>query len=124
MNHRRRLRIALWLAAFIGVAIPPSVTRADGTPQTLPFSQNWSNTGLITVDNNWGAVPGIIGYRGDDLTTATGTDPRTILVEGTGTPVNVIANQGNPNTLATGGVAEFDTIANPTIALNGSGTAD
>jgi len=30
----------------------------------------------------------------------------------------------NPNTFTTGGVAEFDGITNPTIALNGSGTAD
>src|SRR5262249_37767320 len=41
---------------------------------------------------------------------------------GTGV-VNVIANQSNPNTLTTGGVAEFDGIANPTVALQGSGTA-
>ena len=37
--------------------------------------------------------------------------------------LDVIANQNN-TTLATGGVAEFDGIANPTIALQGSGTAD
>src|SRR5262245_61622726 len=46
---------------------------ADLSPQTLPFSQDWTNTGLITTDGNWAGVPGIIGYRGDDLTTATGT---------------------------------------------------
>ncbi|MFY9224323.1 MAG: Calx-beta domain-containing protein [Blastocatellia bacterium] len=91
--------------------------------QTLPFSQNWSNTGLITTDDNWNNVPGIVGYRGDDLTANTGTDPQTIL--GEGTPViDVIANQSNPNGLATGGVAEFDGIANPSVALQGSGTAD
>src|SRR5207244_939892 len=71
----------------------------------------------------WSGVPGIIGYRGDDLTTATGTDPRTILAVGTNTPVDVNANQTNPNTFATGGVAEFH-LADPVIALNGSGTAD
>src|SRR5215475_10002568 len=97
---------------------------ADSTPQTLPFSQNWSNTGLITTDDNWSGVPGIVGFRGDDLTTVTATDPQTILADGSGTPVDVIANQTNPNTQATGGVAEFDGIANPCIALQGSGTAD
>jgi hypothetical protein len=37
--------------------------------------------------------------------------------------VDVIANQTSPNTLFTGGVAEFQ-LTDPTIALNGSGTAD
>ena len=38
--------------------------------------------------------------------------------------MSVIANQKNPNSLRTGGVAEFDGIANPTIALRGSATAN
>jgi Ca2+-binding RTX toxin-like protein/predicted extracellular nuclease len=88
------------------------------------FMQNWTTTTLITVDDNWAGVPAIVGYRGDDITTATGTDPRTLTANDTGLVVDVIANQANPNTQATGGVAEFDGIANPTIALQGSGTAD
>ena len=87
-----------------------------------PFTQDWSNTGLITTDDNWDNVPSIVGYRGDDLTTATGTDPQTVVADGTSTPVDVIANQTNPN-ITTGGVAEFQ-IANPVVALQGSGTAD
>src|SRR6185312_11314389 len=43
--------------------------------------------------------------------------------DGSGTPVNVLANQTNPNTLATGGIAEFDTLVDPVVALQGSGTA-
>ncbi len=97
---------------------------ADGSPQAIPFTQTWTNTALITANDNWSGVPGIVGHRGDDLTTVTGTDPQTILADGTATPVNVIANQGNPNTLTTGGVAEFDGLANPVVALQGSGTAD
>ncbi|MDW8305422.1 MAG: VCBS repeat-containing protein, partial [Acidobacteriota bacterium] len=38
--------------------------------------------------------------------------------------LDVIANQSNPDTLTTGGVAEFDGIPNPVVALQGSGTAD
>ncbi|HEX5732525.1 MAG TPA: C25 family cysteine peptidase [Blastocatellia bacterium] len=106
-----------------GLFNSPGVS-ADGTFQTLPFSQDWSSTGQITTDDNWAGVPGIIGFRGDDLTTVTATDPQTILADGSATPVDVIANQANPNTQATGGVAEFDGIANPTVALQGSGTAD
>ncbi|MBK7709049.1 MAG: carboxypeptidase regulatory-like domain-containing protein [Acidobacteria bacterium] len=89
-----------------------------------PFNQNWSITSSITTDDNWDNVMSIIGYRGDDLTASTGTDPQTILADGAATPVDVIANQSNPNTNNTGGVAEFDGIANPTVALQGSGTAD
>lgn len=96
---------------------------ADNTPQSLPFSQNWSDTSLISVDNDWNSVPGIVGYRGDELALATGVDPQTILVDGTGTPVNVNANETNPNTFTAGGVNEFE-LANPTVALAGSGTAD
>ena len=69
-------------------------------------------------------MPGVQGFLGQGITGATGADPQLLL--GTSAEVNdldVIANQTNPNTLATGGVAEF-ALANPTIALNGSGTAD
>ena len=39
----RRLALALALSAAIGAA------QADSTPQTLPFAQDWTDTGLITV---------------------------------------------------------------------------
>ena len=93
------------------------------TAQVPPYSQNWSNTGLITTSDDWSAVPGIMGYRGDDLTTVTGTDPQTLLMDGTNTPVDVNANQTTPNTYTTGGVTEFE-ITDPVVALAGSGTAD
>ncbi len=86
------------------------------------FSQDWSNTGLISVADNWDNVPSIIGYRGDGAVAATGVDPQTVVAENLGV-VNVIANQTNPNTLNTGGVAEFQ-IADPVVALQGSGTAN
>ena len=134
-STRKSVRVGVLVILFLsGSLLPanllltgpvsmPSVN-ADSTPQTLPFTQNWSNTGLITADDNWSGVPGIVGFRGDDLTTVTATDPQTILADGSGTPIDVIANQANPNTQATGGVAEFDGIANPVVALQGSGTAD
>ena len=93
------------------------------TPQPLPFTQNWTNTGLITTNDNWSGVPGIVGFLGQDMTTTTGTDPQTLLgVSALANDVDVIANQTNPN-ITNGGVAEFE-ITNPTIALQGSGTAD
>lgn len=96
---------------------------ADTTYQALPFSQNWSDAGLITASDDWSAVPGIVGYRGDDITTATGVDPQTLLADNTPGVVDVNANQTNPNTYTTGGVTEF-AIADPVVALQGSGTAD
>src|SRR5262249_60656739 len=53
--------------------------RADNSAQTLPFSQNWTNAGLITANDNWSGVPGIEGYLGQDITTSTGVDPQTLL---------------------------------------------
>lgn len=132
--------VVLLLTLLLGIILPgtnlfhynlPSViptAKANNTAHALttvaPFSQDWTNTGLITVNDNWAGVSSIQGFRGDDLTIQTGTDPQTLLADGSSTPLNVIANQSNPNTLTTGGVAEFDGIANPVIALQGSGTAD
>ena len=113
------------LIALFGTA---AMATADTTYHSLfgsNFSQDWTNVGLITADDNWSGVLSVEGYRGDDLTVVTGTDPQTIVAFAgpPGAVLDVIANQTNPNTLTTGGVAEFE-IANPTIALNGSGTAD
>ena len=85
------------------------------------LTQNWSTTGLISADDNWSGVPSIEGYRGDGLAGATGVNPAT--VTGTSAILDVNANRSDPNTFTTGGVAEFDGIANPTVALQGSGTA-
>lgn len=112
--------LTIFVFSYLHLSVAVS---ADTTAQPIPFSQDWSNVGLITVNNDWSNVPGIIGYRGDDLTTATGTDPQTILADGSGTPVNVNANQTNPDTFTSGGVTEFE-ITNPVVALQGSGTAD
>jgi len=98
---------------------------ADTVPQTLPFMQDWSNTGLLKTSNSWANVPGIVGYRGDSITGSTGADPQTLTGEGT-VVESAIVNQGATllnNTSAAGGVAEFE-ISNPVIGLNGSGTAD
>ncbi len=101
-----------------------ALVRADHTPQALPWSQDWTNTALIAATDDWNGVPGIVGYRGDDLTTATGADPQVILADGTSTPIDVNANQTNTDQAnAPGGVSEFE-IANPVVALNGSGTGD
>lgn len=107
------------IAASLLAAAAPAL--ADATYQSLPFAQNWSNTALISADDNWSGVPGIVGFRGDALTGSTGTNPQSILAaEAT---IDVNANRSDPNTFTTGGIAEFQ-LSDPTIALAGSGTAD
>jgi predicted extracellular nuclease len=111
-------------AAFAVVLVVSAPAGADTTPQVQPFSQDWTNTGLITTNDNWSGVAGITGYRGDGLTSANDVDPQTVLAPFSGSPiVDVNANQTNPDTFTTGGVTEFH-VANPTVALTGSGTAD
>lgn len=85
------------------------------------FSQDWSNAGLISSDDNWDGVPSIIGYRGDGLTGGTAVDPQT--VTGSSTVVDVNANRSDPSVFNTGGIAEFDGIADRVVAFQGSGTA-
>lgn len=85
------------------------------------LQQDWSNIGLLGTSDDWTGVPSIEGYRGDGLAT-TGANAAT--VTGTSDVLDVNVNQTNPNTFATGGVAEFDSLANPVVALQGSGTAD
>jgi predicted extracellular nuclease len=116
---RRLAAVALTLVVVLTLAAGAAATTA---PQSLPFTQNWSSTGLIAVSDDWSGVPGVVGYRGDGLVASTGVDPQTILADGTAV-IDVNANQSSPNTFATGGVAEFE-IADPVVALQGSGTAD
>ncbi|WP_041797936.1 ExeM/NucH family extracellular endonuclease [Rhodopseudomonas palustris] len=84
--------------------------------------QDWSNANLISADDNWSGVPSIQGYLGDiNSSSPTAVDPRTLTGADLGA-VDVIANAAS-TTITNGGVAEF-ALANPTVALNGSGTAD
>jgi uncharacterized protein len=83
------------------------------------FSQDWSNTGLITANDDWSGVPFIVGYLGDGVTDGTGADPQTLT--GSTNSVDVIAQAVTTST--SGGVGEFQ-LADPTIGLQGSGTAD
>lgn len=94
------------------------------TPQTLPFSQNWSNASLITTNDNWSGVPGTVGYAGaDPNSTTAGVDPQTITADFSGAVTIVSANQTSPNTNTAGGIAEF-AITDPVVALQGSGSVD
>ena len=113
------MRFSTLLPLVVCLALPV----AAQTAQTLPYTQNWSDVGMIVTDDDWSGVPGIIGYQGNDITTTIGADAQTVLADGASTTVDVNANEVSPATLTSGGVSEFE-LADPTIALNGSGTAD
>jgi endonuclease/exonuclease/phosphatase family metal-dependent hydrolase len=115
-----------YLFSFLLIASPfiKSVSQVYHNLAGGSFSQNWSNLNLITANDNWTNVPGIIGYLGDDPSSSTvPINPQTALLPLYSQTIDVIANQNNPNTATSGGVAEFELI-NPTIALQGSATAD
>lgn len=115
----KKIAIALTVLAISGLSAAAGATT---TVQTLPFSQDWSNAGLITTNDDWSGVPGIMGYRGDDAAGVSATNPQTITADFSAV-VDVNANNLNPNTFSTGGVTEFD-IADDVVAVQGSGTAD
>jgi hypothetical protein len=89
----------------------------------LPFSQAWSDTGLISRDDDWSGVAGVVGHRGDGLTSVPGADPRLVVADGGGTPVDVNANETDPRAVGlAAGVTEFE-LPDPVVALQGSATA-
>jgi hypothetical protein len=88
-----------------------------------PYTQNWTSN-VLTTNDDWTPIPNIRGFLGQDITTLTGVDPQTLsAVSLVASDLDLIANQTAPNTLTSGGVAEFE-ITDPTIALQGSGTGD
>jgi hypothetical protein len=108
------------LACLLLIAAP---ARATTIPAPLPFVQSWSDIGQITVDDDWSAVPGVVGYRGDGLITEPGTDPRTVTADGSGTPLDVAANRTDPRAVGlAAGLAEFE-LTDPVVAIQGSATA-
>jgi uncharacterized protein len=113
------------MLVLVALVVAAIVAIASSTTQTVPFTQNWSNAGLITTNNDWSGVPGINGYFGENAATnTTAVDPQTLTTDlGDGIP-DVFANQTNASSFTSGGPAEFDALADPTVAMQGSGTAD
>ena len=120
----------LAVAALAGFTLTAA---ADNSYQALPFSQDWTNVGLITLDDNWSGVPGIIGYRGDSNNVPAGSNPQTVTYNdipantgvATSPVVDVNANKQAADLPAffSGGATEYE-LSDPVVALNGSGTAD
>ena len=122
---RRRLLPAvgtvLLLAGLLPASASPVLADSSG-PVVAVLPELDATPSLITASDDWSGVPGIVGYRGDGMANVAGVDPQTVLGDGSGTPVDVNANVTDPRRFETGGVTEAE-IADPTIALQGSGTA-
>ena len=104
---KQLLYVILIISLLLLPGLPVAGQPADATYQPLPFAQDWANTGLITTNDDWTGVPGILGYLGDYTTSSpTGVDPQTLLADYATTAVDVIANQTN-TAITNGGVAEF-----------------
>jgi hypothetical protein len=89
----------------------------------LPFSQAWSDTALISRDDDWAGVADVVGHRGDGLAAVPGADPRLVVADGAGTPVDVNANETDPRAVGlAAGVTEFE-LPDAVVALQGSATA-
>lgn len=112
--------LALLAAGLTPIAASPANADVATKIATFPYAQDWSNASLITTNDNWSGVTGIQGYLGQDITTATGTDPQTLTGESAvANDTDVVANAAA--TASNGGVVEVE---GNTIAIQGSGSAD
>ncbi len=84
-----------------------------------PLVQTWTNSTQIANDDDWTGVVSIEGFRGNGLTSVVGGSPTTVLTDTPGNDLDVTANQTDPLTTTTDGVAEF-ALSNPTVALKAS----
>ena len=66
---RHRHTVPAFIAALLLGLVTIAPVAANTTAQTLPFTQDWTNTNLITVNDSWSGVPGVTGFRGQDITT-------------------------------------------------------
>ncbi len=129
----RLFRLSSFSLRAVAAALLSLTLFANSTAQSVPYSLATAANSWVTMDDNWDNAPGIIGFRGDGLASATNANPQTILSADDPGVVDVNADTAtprNPNTFTTGGVAEFNTAtgADPAVvrtiyALQGSGTA-
>lgn len=112
--------LAAGIACLLLIASPAP---AGTAPAAVPVMQRWTDRGLISVDDDWSRVAGVVGYRGDGLVAEPGIDPRTVTADGSGTPLDVAANLTDPRAVGlAAGVAEFE-LSDPVVAIQGSATA-
>ena len=75
MVRRHRHAVPALIAAFLLGLVTIVPAAANNTAQTLPFTQDWTNTNQITSADNWSGVPGIQGFQRPGHPTTTGDRP-------------------------------------------------
>jgi len=116
-------KTAIALLAVAATGLVAQASYANNSYQSLTYFNNWSAIALIAVDDDWSGVPGVLGFRGDNITAAVGVDPQTLTADDVPGVNDINANKPDPLAFFTGGVTEFE-LADPVVALTGSGTAD
>jgi len=120
MHPRIRARACAPLVLLAALAAPTRSALADASYQQIPFVQDWSNTAMIQVDDDWSQVPGVLGIFGQTpLTGQADLDPRTLIFY-EGLSDTVFANRTDPNTDTSAGIAEFDGLPDPVVAFQTS----
>jgi uncharacterized protein len=110
------------VAVLVGGLGAAPAAHADSTYVSLPYTQNWVQISMITTDDDWSGVPGIIGYTGaQEATFPKDYDPQLMLADLSHTAVQVKANQSSPNALTSHAIAEFESqdgeTGNPMVAI-------
>ena len=121
----RFVRFTPSLALALALAAGAVFVRADGTPQPLPFAQDWTDTGADHRQRRLDRRARHPGLPRPGHHDATGVDPQTLL--GTSADANDLDVDRQPDehrTRSRPAASPSSRLANPTIALKGSGTAD
>ncbi|MDX2268087.1 MAG: endonuclease/exonuclease/phosphatase family protein [Bryobacter sp.] len=119
------------IAAALALFLMPGLW-ANNTSQTVPYSLVSADPAWVTTDDDWSGASGILGFRGDGLSSSTSTDPQNTLADDVNAVLDVNANRTDPSSFSTGGIAEFTTAVGSAeenesrtlYAMQGSGTAD
>jgi Cu/Zn superoxide dismutase len=133
----RKSEHVLTAVAFLALIAAVGAALADSTPQTLPFSQDWSNTDLIHFvpgdpnfpANDWSRVPGIEGFASNWVPTDQVDASNIVTCLAQSTPIANInadrtdANSPMPPPLGLAGLAEFE-LTDPVVAIRGVPSQD
>jgi hypothetical protein len=135
---RRYLSLAITLVTGCAIGavllmgpLGAPAARADGTYFSLAggnFTQDWTNGGQFTTDNNWDGVPSIIGYDGADPGGVAGTDPCSLATNPLGSAAVSVGRQ-HPSTITDVAVAQFipgpgSQVTNAVVGIRGQTSFD
>ncbi len=118
--------IFLFLSGIIVTPVSASSVYYNFSGGSLNTSINAATVNNINTNDIWTGVPSVEGYCGNNLTNTHGVDPQTVLTSEFATLPSsantcVAANKGNPSAFNAGGLAEFDDLGDPYLAIGFQG---